>query len=148
MRPRNRALNHVASDELLRYATNGCPVDCGPNWSLERLEAAIQMGPCKSARSTEAITACHKEVLQKVSEGHCQLIKWNTIKNNPPPNLKVSPIAAIPHKSWAYRMILHLAYQIKINKEKLKSVNETTNKDHAPQHAMYELGNVIPRIIW
>ena len=31
MRPRNRALNYVASDKLLRYATNGCPVDCGPD---------------------------------------------------------------------------------------------------------------------
>ena len=106
------------------------------------------MGPCKSACSREAITACCKEVLQKVNKGHCRLIKWNTIKNNPPPNLKVSPIAAIPHKSRAYRMILHLAYQIRINKEKLKSVNDTTNKDYASQHAICELGNIIPRIIW
>ena len=44
-------------------------------------------------------------------------------------------------------MILNLAYRIRINKERLKSVNDSTNK-LAPQHAMFELGNVIPRIIW
>ena len=44
-------------------------------------------------------------------------------------------------------MILNLAYRIRILKERLKSVNESTNK-LAPQHAMFELGNIIPRIIW
>jgi hypothetical protein len=45
-------------------------------------------------------------------------------------------------------MILDLSYQIKINGKKLQSVNDTSNKNLAPQHAMYELGNVIPRLIW
>jgi len=45
-------------------------------------------------------------------------------------------------------MILNLAYKLRVKKAKLKSVNEATNKDLAPQHAMYELGNVIPRFIW
>jgi hypothetical protein len=69
--------------------------------------------------------------------------------DNIPPNLKVSPIAAIPHKSQIYRMILDLSFQIKVNGKKLKLVNETSDKNLAPQHAMYEeLGNVIPRLIW
>ena len=41
-----------------------------------------------------------------------------------------------------------LKLSIPINKEKLKSVNKTTNKNLSHQHAMYELGNVIPRIVW
>ena len=45
-------------------------------------------------------------------------------------------------------MILHLAFQIVIDKKKLLSVNDTTDHTSAPQHSMYELGNVIPRIIW
>ena len=45
-------------------------------------------------------------------------------------------------------MILNLSYKLRVKKEKLQSVNEATNKDLAHQHAMYELGNVIPRIIW
>lgn len=73
--------------------------------------------------------------------------KWNDIKDDIPENLKVSRIGAIPHKSRKYRMISNLAYRIRILKENLPSVNDTTEK-LAPQHAMFELGNVIPRIIW
>ena len=45
-------------------------------------------------------------------------------------------------------MILDLSYKLKINDEILKLVNDASNKSLAPQHSMYELGNVIPRIIW
>jgi hypothetical protein len=45
-------------------------------------------------------------------------------------------------------MILDISYQIKINGKKLQSVNDTSDKSLAPQHAMYELGNVITRLIW
>ena len=45
-------------------------------------------------------------------------------------------------------MILDLSYELKMDKEKLKSVNKASDKDLALQHSMYELGNVIPQIIW
>lgn len=147
MRPRGDVLLHPAGPTLLEYATKGCPVDCGPQWSRERIEKAIADGPSKSAQDPEAARCCREEALQKVKEGHCRLVKWDDIKNDLPENLKVSPIAAIPHKSRKYRMILNLAYRLRILKERLKSVNDSTNK-LAPQHAMFELGNVIPRIIW
>ena len=35
-----------------------------------------------------------------------------------------------------------------MRQQRLESVNEASNKDLAPQHSMFELGNVIPRIIW
>ena len=45
-------------------------------------------------------------------------------------------------------MILDLAFSLKLeSNEGLTSVNASSNKDLAPQHAMYELGNTIPRII-
>ena len=76
------------------------------------------------------------------------MVKWKDIKDNPPPNLKNPPIAAIPHKSRLFRMILDLSYKFKMDNKKLKSVNKVSDKDLVPQHSMYELGNVIPRIIW
>ena len=148
MHPKREVLKHPAGEELLKYATEGCPVDCGTDWTIDQLEAAIKMGPCQSASTPAASKACRREALERVKEGSCRLVKWNDIKHNPPKNLKISPIAAIPHKSRDYRMILNLAYNLKLNKKKLPSVNETTNREKAPQHAMYELGNVIPRIIW
>ena len=148
MRPRNGALHHAAADDLLRYATNGCPVDCGRDWTIEEMQAAIEKGPHISALDPVAITALRAETLERVAEGLCRRVPWNTIKENPPPNLKISPLAAIPHKSRSFRMILDLSYELKVNNNKLRSVNDASDKSLAPQHAMFELGNVIPRIIW
>ena len=55
MRPQGEALKHPFAEELSRYATNGCPVDCGPNWTRERIEAAIAVGPSPSALLPEHI---------------------------------------------------------------------------------------------
>ena len=146
MRPRHGALDHPAAQDLLQYATDGCPVDCGKNWTMEEIEAAIAKGPSTTARSPEAAAACRAEAFQKVKEGHCRLVSWNSIKHNPPEKLKISPIAAIPHKSRQYRMILNLAYKLRLqNKQKIQSVNDTINKNLAPQHSMYEC---VMRIIY
>ena len=67
MRPRNGALHHAAADNLLRYATNGCPVDCGRDWTIEEMQAAIEKGPHKSALDPVAITALRAETLERVA---------------------------------------------------------------------------------
>ena len=41
MRPRLRALQHPTAPLLREYASQGCPVDVGRDWSLEELEAAV-----------------------------------------------------------------------------------------------------------
>jgi hypothetical protein len=148
MLPRHEVLTHPAGPDLLRYAVDGCPVDCGEQWSRQRIEAAIAKGAHASAEAPGAAEACRKEALERVADGCCRLVTWDDIADTIPPNLKVSPIAAVPHKSRVYRMILDLSYQIKVNGKKLQSVNDTSDKSLAPQHAMYELGNVIPRLIW
>ena len=45
-------------------------------------------------------------------------------------------------------MILGLSYKLKMNKEIFPSVSRASDKALATQHSMYELGNVIPWIIW
>ena len=145
--PQGEALQHPFAKILLEYAKIGYPVDCGPDWSKERIEAAVQKGPSTTAKDPHAAMCCMEEAMQKVKEGHCKIVKWNDIKDNIPAKLKVSPIAAIPHHSRAYRMILNLSYQLKLHNKRMQSVNDSTDKSLAPQHSMFELGNVIPRII-
>ena len=148
MFPRHEVLNHPAGPDLLEYALEGCPVDCGDDWTLERLELAIASGAHSSANVPEAAAACKKEALERVTEGSCRLVNWEDIKHDFPPNLKISPLAAVPHKSRVYRMILDLSFQLLVNGKKLDSVNSASDKSLAKQESMYELGNVIPRIIW
>ena len=138
MRPRNQALFHPAIVNLLSYATNGCLVDCGKDWTIRQMQTAIE-----SAQHPIAAKACRQEALAQAAEGGCQIIQWKTLRESPPPNLKISPIAAIPHKSRLYRMILDLSFELQVNKEKLCSVNDSSDKALAPHHAMYKLGNII-----
>ena len=68
------------------------------------------------------------------------------MEENPPPGLKISPIAMIPHKSRKYRAILDLSFQLLVGGCRLPSVNDATFAQ-APAAAIDQLGNVIPRII-
>jgi hypothetical protein len=102
MLPSHEVLTNPAGPDLLRYATDGCPVDCGKSWSRQRIEAAIAKGAHASAEAPGAADACQAEALERVAAGSCRLINWIDIRDDIPPNLKVSPIAAVPHKSRLY----------------------------------------------
>ncbi len=70
----------------------------GKPWLIHEMMAAIARGLHRSALTPEAIEHFTTEVREKVAAGQAQLVKWDDIKNNPPPKLKISPIAAVPHK--------------------------------------------------
>jgi hypothetical protein len=67
---------------------------------------------------------------------------WNgTKKDNPPMQMKVLPIAAIPHKLKAFRSILDLSFMLRLrNGTTLPSVNSSTTKT-APSGAINKLGH-------
>ena len=148
MAPSGDAMAHPAADMLLDFAMNGCPVDTGPKWTRDMLDAALSKGAHPSAMEPVASAQLRAESLEKADQGFCRLVLWDDIKQNPPTNLKISPIAAVPHKSRGFRMILDLSHGVSIDGERLPSVNEATNDDVAPSHSMAELGNVLPRIIY
>jgi len=146
MRPDPAIQSHPAYPTLLRYATEGCPVQCGEPWSREHLEEAIERGPHISATSPEAAIFLHEEAREKEKIGHARIINWEDIKENPPPNLKISPIAAIEHKSRLYRSILDLSYKLRLRGVKMPSVNENTvpMSDHK---AMEQMGQALWRLV-
>ena len=147
MCPHPETSNHLAFNLLSQYATTGCPADCGPPWTQAHLEAAIRRGAHPSARTPDAAAALRAEALEKVEQGFARLVTWDSIKDKPPTNLKISPLAAVPHKSRRYRAILDLSFQIRMGGLKLPSVNANT-KPHAHRAAMRQLGQVLPRLIW
>ena len=84
---------------LLALATVGCRADVGEGWTLEMLDAAILKGSHPSAMEPEAAAQLREETLEKVGQGYARLVQWAELQWAPPKNLKISPIAAIPHKS-------------------------------------------------
>jgi hypothetical protein len=88
-----------------------------------------------------------EEVTDKVAKGQACVVLWDDIKDNHPCQLKVSPMAAIPHKSRAYRSILDLSFALRLEDGGVvKSVNDTTEK-LAPRGAIDQLGHSLKRII-
>jgi hypothetical protein len=143
MSPSGPALRHPAAPLLHEYSEKGCPTDCGEDWSMERLEEAIVRGAHASAKDPAAAKALMAETMEQVTQGFARLVPWSKLKKAMTRKLKLSPIAAIPHKSRDFRKILDLSFAL----DGLLSVNDATNADLAPLEAMNELGWVLPRLI-
>jgi hypothetical protein len=73
---------------------------------------AVARGPHQSALSLEALTHFAEETDEKVRTKQARIVLWDDIKDNPPKQLKISPIAVIPHKSKAICSILNLSFQL------------------------------------
>ena len=144
--PRMEALEHAAAALIQAYAKDGCPTDCGPNWTREHIEAAIKKGPHSSATEFEALKALHEETKEKVKNGYAKVIRYGDIINNLPEKLKISPVAMIPHKSRAFRTILDLSFRLRHLGKLMESVNSATVKQ-APAESMVQLGNCVQRLI-
>ena len=111
------------------------------------MQAAVDWGPHRSAQSDEAIAHFKAEVDDKVKSGQAKLVSWDSIKDNPPAELKISPIAAIPHKSKQFHSILDLSFNLRLKQGGIvPSVNVTTIKT-APKRTIDQLGHSITRII-
>ena len=87
------------------------------------------------------------EAAGKVLTKQARIVSWDKIKDNPPCQLKISPIAAMPHKSKAYHSILDLSFRLCLaNRGVRASVNNTTEKT-APAGAINQIGECLARIV-
>jgi hypothetical protein len=76
------------------------------------------------------------------------MLGWDSIKDNPPKELKILPIAAIPHKSKDFCLILDLlSFCLRLANGGVRaSVNDTTEKT-APAGTINQLGECLSRLI-
>ena len=147
MCPSGLASHHPAAELLMEYATLGCPTDTGKQWTPSQMQAAIDRGPHISALDPNAITQLHEEVQQKVANGQARIVNWDDIKDDPPAELKISPLAMIPHKSRLFRAILDLSFPVRlVDGSIVPSVNAGTTKT-APRGAINQIGHSLQRII-
>jgi hypothetical protein len=84
----------------------------GQPWTKEEIWEADARGPHQSALSQEAIEHFAIKAEEKVRTKQAKIVDWDSIKDNPTKELKISPIAVIPHKSKAYRSILDLSFYL------------------------------------
>ena len=54
-----------ATPLLCQYAKDRCTVDCGPDWSKEKIIALLHKGPHASSKSKDAIRQLRNETKEK-----------------------------------------------------------------------------------
>jgi hypothetical protein len=142
------ALDHPATKTLQEYATYGCPAKMGKPWTKAEIWEAVKRGPHVLALSAKALEHLKQEACKKVAMGQATIVDWDTVKDkNPPPQMKVSPIAAIPHKSKVFRSILDLSFLLRLRDgTKLPAINDSMTKT-APSGAINQLGHLLQRVI-
>ena len=113
MYPGRLAQRHPFGPTLKQYGTDGCPVHILDEWGLAQMDAAVAYGAHPSAETPEATAALRAEALEKVDQGFAKLISWKQLRKQIlagyHKQTKISPIAAIPHKSRLFRMIVDLS---------------------------------------
>ena len=115
MAPQGLAPTHEVVELLNDWENFGCPTKTGQEGTIGEIHAAINRGPHKSAIEPDAIANfVEKEVDDKVVKGQVRAVLWDDIKDNHPEQLQVSSVAAIPHKSRAYRSILDLSFVLRL----------------------------------
>ena len=83
-------------DRLLEWGTNGVPVDCGSPWLQEAIEAALDTGPHVSALTPAAIQLIQEDIQYQVDAGFADIMLESELRQDMPPNLKVSRAAVVP----------------------------------------------------
>ncbi len=147
MCPSGLARIHPAGEQLESWSKLGCPTMTGKPWTIQQMTEAVHRGPHVSATTPEAMEHFAAEIKEKIAAGQARTVLWDDIKENPPAQLKISPIAAIPHKSKLYRSILDLSFSLALNNgTHLPSVNDTTTKT-APMASVDQLGHSLSRMI-
>ena len=147
MCPKGLALEHPAARHLLEYATGGCPSKTGRNWNRQMIEEAIAVGPHVTSMEPEPMAVLAEEVVEKEKMGQCRVVDWEDIKHDIPPQLKISRVAMVPHKSRKFRAILDLSFVIGLKGGgTIPSVNETSEKT-ASRGAIDQMGHSLMRVI-
>ncbi len=129
MCPTGIATAHPAGPVLAEWSNMGCPTRTGNPWTKEEMWEAVEGGPHKSSLTPAAIAHFAEESAEKVRVGQAKLVLWDDIKDNPPPQLKLSPIMVHAHKSKAFRSILDLFFRLRLRSGGiLASDNDATVK--------------------
>ena len=80
MCPLGLAVHHPAYETLKRYATEGCPVKTGRNWTKEEINVAVMRVPHELDLSEKAIAHFSAEARGKVASNQARLVCYKNFQ--------------------------------------------------------------------
>ena len=111
MQPQPLAGGHPFTPTLREWA-HGIPVDCGPDWAWNVIEAAVARGPHPTAQTPDSIALFQDDIEYQIKAGFCRVFLWDDIVKMRPANLKISPVAVVPQANRRGRIILDLSFPV------------------------------------
>ena len=100
--PRWHVNMYLAAGLLHEYVKHDCPVAVGRDRTIEELEAGVKKGPHISALALDKIDQMQVEAREREKQVFAKIFNREKLKENLPSELKLSPLAMIPHKSRKY----------------------------------------------
>jgi hypothetical protein len=150
MQPQPLAKVHPFTPTLKMWR-HGIEVDCGPDWSWDVIEAAVEHGLHPTARTPKAAALFEEDIEYQRKAGFCTVIPLEEIKQLCTPNLKISPMAAVPQVGRRPRIILNLSIPVYQEVDGVVTVTQASVNDttalQAPSAAVKEIGKVLPRLL-
>jgi hypothetical protein len=83
----------------------------------------------------------------QVKAGFTKLVSWNSIKDNPPENLILSPVAVIFYKDTRGKILMDLSFPVKLETNIIQEYVNKTIRQQAPLESIDQLGEVMNRIM-
>lgn len=163
MQPQDLAERLLPAEDfrrLQRFATEGCPTNCGPDWTEEVIQAARKAGPHVSACTPENVELIWDDIGYQEEAGFVRVIPESQLfpEGEPPPKrLKISRAAVVPQVNRRGRIILNLSAEVDLGVRRATgrrrwkrlshpSVNDTT-QDAAEQEAVKALGTAVASML-
>jgi hypothetical protein len=87
LQPQALAASQPFYPTLGQWGTQGVPIDCGPDWNWEAIEAAVTWGPHRSALEPENVALVHEDIKYQVNAGFSTIMMWEDIKRLRPSSL-------------------------------------------------------------
>jgi hypothetical protein len=150
MQPQPLAKVHPFTPTLKKWR-HGIKVDCSPDWSWDVIEAAMEHSPHPTARTPKAMALFEEDIEYQQKAGFCAVIPWEEIKQLRQPNLKISPVVAVPQVGRRPEIILDLSFPVYQEVNGVVTVTQASVNDtkalQAPSAAVKEIGKVLPRFL-
>ena len=144
-------------ERLLKFAQEGCPAECGPDWDDDVIQAARQAGPHVSALDPDNLDLIWEDITYQQKAGFVSIVTADELFDGHPPDLKISRVAVVPQNNRRGRIILNLSAEVDMGYQKVPgrrrkkqrihpSVNQTTEPAD-DQTSVKALGTALASIL-
>ncbi len=155
--PQNLARRLLPADryeQIMGFAQEGVPAECGDPWPEEVIEAARRAGPHISALTPGGVDLLWSDIQYRVDAGFVRLIpERDLFGRDMPKELKISRVAVVPQENRRDRIILNLSAEVKVpgmTRRQRGYVHPSVNETSQPaedQRAVNLLGRALLSLI-